>query len=149
MTWFVGGTTNACFVHKIGRFYMSLISIFVMLLGAFLLLGWSFYPLTALSVILPVLIFLTGMAMGFGSWNASALHHFPELAGFAGALYGALQFGGSSIAVACSSLIGTHTQRPLAFIFMGTSAACLFFQIARYYARKKYIQVRPNQRYSK
>lgn len=93
LIYFVGSFASAHIIEKIGVMYTTLIGCLLLFLtGAVMLTWYLLFGLSDLGFTLPMGIFGFGCAMAMGGGTSGALEPFPEIAGAASAMLGALQF---------------------------------------------------------
>lgn len=90
--------------------------------GAIMLLSYWIVGLHAIPVVFSVMIFYLGSTFIFANTFAGAFAKVGKIAGFAGALYGALQIAGGSVLAAVVAYLPDTSPVPLAFVYMGCSA---------------------------
>lgn len=124
-----GGLVNSLMIHNFGRHKLlrfgSLIQVIASI--AMLVLG-IFKFLDIWSIMIPMLLFMCGAGFVFTNAFAGAFHFFPKIAGFAGAIYGALQILGGTFATVIMAASHTKSQIPLAALLLFLGILCYFFQ---------------------
>jgi Bcr/CflA subfamily drug resistance transporter len=123
----VGSTLNARLVERFGlhamlRFGWSL----MFSSGLLMFLSYWFMGINAFFIVASVMIFYMGSTFIFANTFAGAFQNFGHIAGYAGALYGALQVAGASAMGAVVAYLPDNNQVPLAFVYMGCSSGAWF-----------------------
>lgn len=136
----VGGALNSIFVKRLGRHRLLQTAVSLMVLGALLMLLLSLWFLNVIVILLPLFIHLIGVGAAVGNSNAGALHHFPKVAGFVGALYGTIQILGSSIGTAMMAFLPEFNQVPLSIALLITGFCSFIFQWIGYHFHRKHEQ---------
>lgn len=114
----IGGFINSIFVKKIGRHQLLRFGAFAQILGGIaMLLPVFFGTLNVACIIVPMVIYMFGNGLVFTNTFAGAFHFFTN-AGFAGALYGAIQILGGTLFAVIMSFIHADDQMPLAIILV-------------------------------
>jgi DHA1 family 2-module integral membrane pump EmrD-like MFS transporter len=124
-----GGLVNSLVIHNFGRDKLLKIGTLIQLFAsvAMLILG-IFKFLDILSIMIPMLFFMFGAGFVFTNAFAGAFHFFPKMAGFAGAIYGALQILGGTFATAIMAALHEKNQIPLATLLLSLGILCYFLQ---------------------
>lgn len=130
-----GGIIGSRLVSRLGigrmvRLGAALASAGGLLLAALALAGvphWS-------AVVLPMILYLFGCSFIVPSATAAALSPFPQMAGAASSLLGALPFGLGALVSAGLAGAFDGTTRPMAFAIAGFGVAALLAE--KYYFRK-------------
>lgn len=106
---------NSCFVVRLGTDRMLNIGVLIMAAAGLLLLLAS--TLDRLLALIPPLFFFVGM-IGLVATNAAAgaMRRFPELAGTASGLFGAVQFAFGALAGGLAGLVYDGSAVPMALI---------------------------------
>ena len=130
---FISSFINSKWVMIKGISFMLLAGIYLMLAGGslMLILGLSGY-VNIYSIMIPIMIFSTGVGFAFTNASAGAMHPFPKMAGSSAALYGCLQIFGGSLASALIATLHINNQIPLAWmlLIMGLLALVSFHYLA-------------------
>ena len=124
-----GGLVNGLIIHTFGRHKLLKLGSFIQLIAgvAMLVLG-VFKFLDIWSIMIPMLLFMFGAGFVFTNAFAGAFHFFPKMAGFAGAIYGALQILCGTVATAIMAASYAKNQIPLATLLLALGILCYFSQ---------------------
>ncbi|MDP1835310.1 MAG: multidrug effflux MFS transporter [Chlamydiales bacterium] len=120
----LGSFTNARLVRYFGLYAMLRFGwSMTFAAGIMMLLAHWVVGVSALFIIIPVLMFYLGSTFIFANTFAGAFAKVGKIAGFAGALYGALQIAGASVLGAVVSYLPDNNQVPLACVYIFCTAA--------------------------
>lgn len=126
----IGQYINAKLVTKYGVKLMLLIGLSTMSIGGLSMLAFGLLGvINTYVIVIPVIIYGVAAGLVFTNAMANALHHFANLAGTAGALYGSLQILGSSLISILVSVLPETSQVPLAMVFSGLGIAAILIYI--------------------
>ncbi len=137
ITFFAGGATiglagfiNGRVVERFGTKNMLRVGWTLTLsAGLLLLLGYLVVGLNLYAVVLPVALFYFGIAFVFPNAFPGAFEDVGKIAGYAGALYGCFTIAGGSLMGAILAHLPHANQLPLAYMFVGcTAAAWILFE---------------------
>lgn len=133
----LGQFLNSLFVTKLGVKKMLLLGILIMLVSSIIMLGLGIAGfMGVLSIMIPVLFFITGSCFVFSNAMTNAFHPFPHIAGSAGAMYGCLQVFGAFITSLLVAEVRESNQVPLASILILLAATSLI--IYYFFIRKEH-----------
>ncbi|MBS0286265.1 MAG: multidrug effflux MFS transporter [Proteobacteria bacterium] len=119
----LSGFTNGKLVTRFGIVNMMRLGLFIMLIAGILMLMVStFFELSVLSVVLPIFLFYYGSTFIWPNAFALAFSPFGHIAGYAGALYGAMQIGGGAVITGLVSLLPESNQITLAMTILCTTS---------------------------
>lgn len=131
----LGQFLNSLFVIKLGVKKMLLLGIVIMLVSGTIMLGLGIAGIIGvLSIMVPVLFFITGSCFVFSNAMTNAFYPFPHIAGSAGAMYGCLQVFGAFVTSLLVAEVRESNQIPLAIILIllaAISAVIYYFFIRK------------------
>ena len=114
---------NGRYVERFGATKMIRFGISIMLLSGIIMLILSYtLGLNAWAIIVPALFFTFGVSFIFPNAFAKAFTPFGHIAGYAGALYGAIQVAGAGVLGGIASHIPDTSAAALAIIFIVVAA---------------------------
>ncbi|MCH9628052.1 MAG: Bicyclomycin resistance protein [Chlamydiales bacterium] len=120
----LAGTINGKVVTRFGASNMIRFGWSVMIFSSILFfLGQIFIGTTALTLVIPMLFLYFGGTFIWPNVYAMAFTPFGKVAGYAGALYGAMQLGGGAALGGVISYLPDHNPIPLAWIILIASSA--------------------------
>ncbi|MEO8143718.1 MAG: multidrug effflux MFS transporter [Betaproteobacteria bacterium] len=131
----VGGVTGSRLVARLGIGRMVRLGAALALAGGLLLAALALAGVPHWSaVVLPMVLYLLGCSFMLPNATAAALSPFPQMAGVASSLLGALPFGLGAVVSAVLAMAFDGTTRPMAFTIASFGVAA--FLAERYYFRK-------------
>lgn len=120
----ISGFVNGRLVEKLGMPFMLRLGWSIMFTAGLLMLILKyFFGINTFTIAIPMLIFMFGVTFIWPSAFASAFSPFGKIAGYAGALYGAMQISGGAVIGGLVSYLPDKDQIPLALIFMLSAVA--------------------------
>jgi Bcr/CflA subfamily drug resistance transporter len=127
----IGGWINARWVTHFGVAKMMRFGWATILFsGVLLYLGYLFFGLNVWDVAIPSFIFFFATIFIWPNAFANAMHPFPQIAGYAGALYSVSQMGGAGVMGMIASKLPDENQLPLALVFIiAAIVAWIVFEI--------------------
>lgn len=130
-----GGITGSRLVLRLGIARMARLGAGLILIGGLLLAALSLAGFPHWSaVVLPMVLYIFGCAFMIPNTTAAALSPFPQMAGAASSLLGALPFGLGALVSAALAAAFDGTTRPMALAIAGF--ALLAFLSERFLFRK-------------
>lgn len=118
----LGGWVNGRFVGRLRSHTMLRAAFVIMLIAGLALLASQFlFPMSVLTICLPMLLFYFGATLVWPNVFAGAFAPFGKIAGYAGALYGFMQISGAAVIGQMISYIPHQNQTSLALIFITTA----------------------------
>jgi Bcr/CflA subfamily drug resistance transporter len=115
----LAGWLNGRLVTRYGMVNMMRFGFSIMLLsGILMLLGKALLGVNSWAIIAPIILFYFGSTFIWPNAFATAFTPFGKIAGYAGALYGAMQIGGAAVIGAVVSHLPAQTQIPLALVIL-------------------------------
>ncbi len=127
----LGAQVNGRLVHRLGSERLLTLGIVVMAAGGLAFLGAVCTGWGGLAAVLPSL-FAVLVGAGFLNPNALtlALHHRPDAAGSASALFGSAQFLLGAAVAPLVGVGGDHDALPLALVMTGLTAGAVVLRVA-------------------
>ncbi len=118
----LSGFTNAKLVTRLGVVNMMRIGFIIMLIAGIAMLVVALcYRMTIWNVALPIFLFYYGSTFIWPNAFALAFTPFGHIAGYAGALYGAMQIGGGAVITGLTSFLPDHDQSALGVVIVGAA----------------------------
>ncbi|MCH9614753.1 MAG: Bicyclomycin resistance protein [Chlamydiia bacterium] len=124
----LGGFFNSAFVKRVGRHRMLVYGVGFMVLGGGSMALFALRFLNTWVIIIPIFFYVAGVGIVAGNCTAGALHHFPKIAGFGGALFGTIQIFSSALTTTIMAAFHDHTQVPLSLVLLLIGIVCYFLQ---------------------
>ena len=135
IAWFLGNFLNRIFQRWFSRKQLTTVAILLVLLFAFLMVGVAMlYPMNLFSLIAPVCLLFVSGGMALSNIFGLCLSLFPNNSGLASAAMGSLLVIGASGGSAVAALLASHSQLPLALMYVALGALsvlCYFALIMR------------------
>ncbi len=102
----------------------------MLIAGILMVIGNIFWGISVWGVVVPIILFYFGTTFIWGNAFATAFTPFGKIAGYAGALYGALQIGGGAVISEILTYLPNYNQVPLGVLFFVASvSAWLIYEV--------------------
>lgn len=125
-----GGFLNVKFVEQFGIAKLMIFGSLLMISAGLLMFFMGYHHIvTALSILLPIAIFLFGSGFVFANAFAGAFTPFPHIAGLAGSVFGSIQILGGAVASAIVAKLHDKSQIPLSIILMAFAGLVFVFTL--------------------
>ncbi len=110
---------NGRVVGRLGQHFMLRMGWSLMIIAGALMLVLKFlFTINALIIVMPMFLLIFGVTFIWPNAFTGAFSPFAKIAGYAAAIYGAVQLGGAAVIGSIISLMPDTNQIPLALIFM-------------------------------
>lgn len=122
---------NGKIVGRFGSHLMLRLGWSIMIIAGILMLTLKFlFGINAMIIVLPTFLLIFGVTFIWPNAFTSAFAPFGKIAGYAAAIYGAIQLGGAAVMGSIISFLPDSNQLPLAIIFiLSPLLAWLVFEI--------------------